>query len=290
MYHYRIVLPAAKGLFLFLVSSVLALAQTPQQINFRLRTPEDIAAHLKSFSTKNSEREQRIRRWFEEAGCKESNLAEQSLDHKFPPNIICTLHGETDDTIVVGAHTDHVDDFGDGVVDNWTGAALLPALLYSLGSEPRHHTFVFIGFSAEERGLVGSRFFVDHLPAEQRARITAMVNFDSLGLGPTEVWATHADKLLLEALTTVAHASKTAIPAMNVENVGSADSESFARYQIPRITLHSITQRTLPILHSTEDKLPAVKMDEYYKSYKLIAEYLAYLDLDLKPREPQNSK
>ena len=27
-----------------------------------------------------------------------------------------------------------------------------------------------------------------------------MVNFDSLGLGPTEVWASHADKVLLDAL------------------------------------------------------------------------------------------
>ena len=100
----------------------------PAQIRFRLQTREVVEEHLKSFSTKNSEREGLIRKWLTEAGCKGENLSEQALDRKFPPNVICVLPGETQEAIVIGAHTDHVDDYGDGVVDNWTGAALLPAL------------------------------------------------------------------------------------------------------------------------------------------------------------------
>jgi hypothetical protein len=65
---------------------------------------------------------------------------------------------------------------------------------------------------------------------------------------------------------------------MNVDNLGTADSESFVRYQIPRITLHSVTQETWPILHSSRDRLDVVKLKDYYDSYRLIAEYLAYLD------------
>ncbi len=137
-------------------------------------------------------------------------------------------------------------DFGDGVVDNWTGASLLPSLLYSLSAQPRRHTFVFVGFSAEEKGLVGSAYYAEHLTPERRVRIEGVVNLDSLGLGPTEVWATHADKTLLDALASVAAASKLPATAMNVDKVGSADSESFAPYHIPRITLHSVTQETWP--------------------------------------------
>ena len=70
---------------------------------------------------------------------------------------------------------------------------------------------------------------------------------------------------------------------MNVPEGADADSESFARYQIPRITLHSVTQQTWSILHSPRDKMAAIKMDDYYNSYKLIAEYLVYLDGALKP-------
>jgi Zn-dependent M28 family amino/carboxypeptidase len=264
-------------------SSAQISAQTSPQTHLRLQTRAVVEAHLKSFSDKNSEREVLIRKWFAEAGCKDANLSEQALDRKLPPNVICVLPGETQEAILIGAHTDHVDSFGDGVVDNWTGAVLLPALFYSLSAQSRHHTVIFVGFSSEEKGLVGSRYYIDHLTSEQRVRIEAMVNFDSLGLGPTEVWASHSDKVLLEALGRVASESKLPVNAMNVPDGATADSESFARYQIPRITLHSVTQETWSILHSPFDKLAAIKMNDYYDSYKLIAEYLAYLDDVLKP-------
>ncbi|MGA2456120.1 MAG: M28 family peptidase [Terriglobales bacterium] len=271
--------PLAQTLIACIACAVCASAQ----INVRLQTREAIEAHLKSFSTRNSEREALIRKWFADSGCKDPNLSEQELDRKLPPNVICVLPGETPEVIVVGAHTDHVDSFGDGVVDNWTGAVLLPSLLYSLSAQPRHHTLIFVGFSGEEKGLVGSQYYVDHLTSEQRAHIEGMVNFDSLGLGPTEVWASHADKVMLDALASVAATSRLVVATMNVDNLGTADSESFARYQIPRITLHSVTEQTWSILHSPLDKLAAVRMNDYYESYKLIAEYLAYLDDALQP-------
>jgi Peptidase family M28 len=264
------------GAAIILVGCVVGASS--QQVRFRLADRSVIEAHLKSFSTKNGEREALIRKWFAESGCKDSNLSEQALERKLPPNVICVLPGETEEAIVVGAHTDHVDSFGDGVVDNWTGASLLPSLLYSLSGQPRRHTFIFVGFTAEEKGLVGSAYYTEHLTPEQRTRIEAMVNMDSLGLGPTEVWATHADKALLDALASVAAASQLPVSAMNVDKVGTADSESFARYHIPRLTLHSVTQGTLSILHSSRDQMGAVKMKDYYDSYHLIAEYLAYLD------------
>jgi Peptidase family M28 len=280
----------AGGLIACIACAAPFSAQNPARIRFRLQTREVVEGRLKSFSTKNGEREALIRTWFAQSGCKDANLSEQALDRKLPPNVICVLPGETQQVIVVGAHTDKVDSFGDGVIDNWTGAVLLPALLYSLSAQPRHHTLIFVGFSGEEEGLVGSQYYVDHLTKGQRTHIEAMVNFDSLGLGPTEVWASHADKVLLDALASVAAASKLPVTTMNVDNLGTADSESFARYQIRRITLHSVTEKTWPILHSPFDKMAAVKMNDYFDSYKLIAEYLAFLDDALKPAAAKAEK
>jgi hypothetical protein len=266
-------------------------AQNVAQIRFRWQSREVVEGHLKSFSTKNGEREALIRKWFAESGCKDVNLSEQALDRKLPPNVICVLPGETEEVIVVGAHTDKVDSVGDGVVDNWTGAALLPSLLYSLSSHSRHHTLIFVGFSGEEKGLVGSHYYVDHLTNAQRAHIEGMVNFDSLGLSSTKVWASHSDKALLDALITTASAADLPLAAVNVDGIGAtADSESFARFQIPRITLHSLTQQTWSVLHSPSDKIAAVKMNDYYDSYRLIAEYLAYLDDALKPAPARTEK
>jgi hypothetical protein len=258
---------------------VLAQSST-HTIQSRLQAREVVEGHLKSFSTKNLEREGLIRKWFAESGCQEADLSEETIGRSLPPNVICVLPGETSEVIVVGAHTDHVDSYGDGVVDNWTGAVLLPALVYSLIAAPRHHTFLLVGFSGEEKGLVGSRYYVEHLSGEQRSRIVGMVNFDSLGMSPTKVWASHADKMLLDALIATATAGHLPLAVMNVESVApraSADSESFARYHIPRITLHSVTEQTWQVLHSPFDKMNAIRMKDYYESYQLIAEYLVYL-------------
>jgi len=213
---------------------------------------------------------------------REGHLSQQSAESDLPPNLICVLPGETQEVIVVGAHTDHVT-VGEGVVDNWSGASLLPSLLFSLNGQKRHHTFVFVGFAGEEKGMLGSEYYVEHLAPEQRARIEAMVNMDSLGLTPTKVWASHADKVLLDALASVALAGRLPVSTGNVDNIGTTDSESFARYHIPRVTLHSVTPETMHVLHSADDTLAAIKMDDYYDSYQLIAEYLVYLDDVLKP-------
>jgi len=253
------------------------------QVRFRLEPRDVIEKRLKMFRDDNQAREDVVRELLAQSGCAKANLSEEATRFGLPPNVTCVLPGETQEVIVVGAHTDHVTRAGDGVVDNWSGASLLPSLLFSLSGQKRHHTFVFVGFTCEERGMVGSEYYVNHLTAEQRSHINGMVNMDSLGLTPTKVWASHADQVMLDALASVALASKLPVGTSNVEKIGSTDSETFARYHIPRVTLHSVTPETLHVLHSENDKLGAIKMDAYFESYRLIAEYLAYLDEVLAP-------
>jgi hypothetical protein len=267
----------------------LLTACAAAQVQFQVLDREVIAARLEGFSRKNDQREAILKQMFMQSGCKDDKLSEQSVNNTLPPNLICVLPGETNAVILVGAHSDHVS-AGDGVVDNWSGASLLPSLYYSLSNIPRKHTFVFVNFTAEEKGLVGSDFYAGKLSPEQRSKIEAMVNLDTLGLAPTEVWATHADTILLNALAGIANAMKLPVSVMNVDQVGTSDSESFAKYKIPRITIHSVTQETLPILHSSKDKLNEIKMDDYYASYRLMVGYLAFLDTDLGHTAPPPEK
>lgn len=264
----------------FLALTLLCGSVAAAQVQFRTLDKEVIETRLKAFSKRNDERETTLKGLFIASGCTGDKLSEQPLKGKLPPNLICVLPGQSDAEIVVGAHTDHAD-VGDGVVDNWSGAALLPSLYFSISAVPRRHTYVFVGFTGEERGMVGSDFYVHHLSREQRSKIDGMVNLDTLGVGPTKVWATHADKTLLTALASTAEAMHLSIGMMNVERVGTTDSESFAQFKIPRITIHSITQETWPILHSKKENLSAIRLDDYYASYRLLAAYLAYLDTDL---------
>lgn len=236
-----------------------------------------IQQRLENFAGNDSQREATLKRMFTEAGCEK--IVEQPVKGLKQPNLICVVAGTDAATIVVGAHFDHVS-AGAGVVDNWSGAALLPSLLQSLNHQPRRHTFIFIAFAGEEQGLIGSSYYVRHLLPGQKSAIEAMVNMDTLGLGPPEVWASHADPKLVALLAGVAKELSIPLSAVNVDNVGSTDSESFRDKKIPAITVHSLTSQSLGILHSHRDQLSQIKLDDYYRSYELVAAFLAVLDAD----------
>ena len=108
-----------------------------------------------------------------------------------------------------------------------------------------------------------------------------MVNLECLGVTSTKVWTSHSEDILVRMLVAMAHSMNLPIAGINVERVGTTDSESFAKYQIPRITIHSLTQETWPLLHSDKDNIKAIKPDLYYDSYRLIVPYLALLDQQL---------
>ncbi len=258
----------------------LAVPAPGQQISYHRVEQAVVEERLKGSPADNLGRQKKLRQLFEAAGCKGEALTDVEVEGSALPNLVCKMPGKHDSVIIVGAHYDKVGT-GNGVVDNWSGAALLVSLFESLQTEPRRHVFLFIGFTDEEKGLVGSDQFLKQATAEQRSRIRAMINLDSLGLSPTKVWLSRADKGLAQALNNVAHSMKLPLAGVNVEQVGMADSESFAARRIPSLTIHSVTQETYPILHSSQDTLAAIRMDDYYATYRLVAAYLSYLDQTL---------
>jgi Iap family predicted aminopeptidase len=249
------------------------------RFSYELLNRELIETRLKASSRDDTEREAILKKMFADSGCSE-HISEQPVKHVKQPDLICVLPGDSDKVIVVGAHFDHVN-AGDGVVDNWSGASLLPSLYQGLHTHKPRHTFIFVSFSGEEKGELGSASYVKNMAEQDVARTQAMVNMDTLGLGTTAVWYSHSDPKLVAALAATGKTLSIPIKAVNVEAVGSTDSEQFAKRKIPRITIHSVTQETWSILHSRRDKLSAVKLDDYYTSYKLIAAYMAYLDQTL---------
>jgi hypothetical protein len=261
---------------LVLLCSFGAAAQT---IQFSAVPQEIVEQRLAAYVTKNSAREPAVHKLFEDAGCSGEKLTEQPVKGLKPPNLICALSGTGESVIVVGAHFDLVEK-GDGVVDNWSGAALLSSLYQGLAGEPRRHTFRFVSFSGEEKGLLGSKAYVQQLGKSLEA-VVAMVNLDTLGLAESEVWVSHADPQLVRLMDIAAAAVKLPVRAMNVDQVGTTDSEPFREKKIPAITIHSLTAATLPILHSSKDRIEAIHKDEYYRTYRLVLAYLALLDQSL---------
>src|SRR5258708_2613807 len=226
-----------------------------------------VEARLGKYAGSNKQREITLKQMFAEAGCDEQHLSEQPVKGAKQPNVICLLPGTSDKVIIVGAHFDYVS-AGNGVVDNWSGASLLPSLYEAIKIEPRKHSYIFIGFTDEELGEVGSAFYVHQMTKEQVAATDTMVNMDTLGLAPTEVWASHSDPRLNNAIASIAKSLKVPVTGVDVEQVGSTDSEQFAQRKIPSITIHSLNQESWDahILHTSKDKRSAMKLDNYYET------------------------
>jgi putative aminopeptidase FrvX len=259
---------------------LLSLAIAAESVQYKPVSRDIVEARLRRYGGNNKQREATIKQMFTEAGCDDQHLSEQPVKESKLPNVICALPGSSGEVIIVGAHFDHVPDV-DGVVDNWSGASLLPSLYEAVKVVPRKHTYLFIAFTDEEQGLVGSSSYVRSMTKEQVAATTAMVNMDTLGLAPTEIWGSHADKGLNSAMAYVAKQLNMPVASINVEQIGAtADSESFAARKIPSITIHSLTQEAwrAHILHSPKDKFSAMHLDDYYQTYQLVAAYVAFLD------------
>lgn len=239
-----------------------------------------IEGRVERLSRNVAERRATLEKLFQGAGCTGEALVTQKVRGSKEPNVICTLKGQDPSAgvIVVGGHFDLITR-GMGAVDDWSGAVLLPSLYESLKSRPRRHDFVFVGFAAEETGLNGSREYVKALTPPQRAAIHAMINLECLGLAQPKVWASRADPHLLEAYARVANALHMQFAGVNVEKVGDDDSHPFRDAKIPVLTIHSVTQETLGILHTPQDNISAIDADDYYAAYRLTAMLLAYLDL-----------
>ncbi len=112
-------------------------------------------------------------------------------------NVVGVLEGAgplADETIVIGGHYDHLGfggegslafgsrDIHNGADDNASGTSMVIEIARRLASrpDPLPRRVVFMLFSAEERGLLGSQHYVEN-PLFPLDKTVAMINFDMVG-------------------------------------------------------------------------------------------------------------
>lgn len=111
-------------------------------------------------------------------------------------NVVGILPGKSaaDEAVLYGAHWDHLgrctpvdgDDICNGALDNATGTAGLIELARHYGANgAARRSVVFVAFTAEEQGLLGSEYYAQN-PAIPANKTVAAVNMDgALIYGPT---------------------------------------------------------------------------------------------------------
>ena len=200
------------------------------------------------------------------------NLVIDLQRHESPSfNVVGILPGSDpklkNEAIVIGAHYDHLGLGGEGSLapregeihhgadDNASGTAgvLELARMFTQGPKPRR-TIVFVAFSGEEEGLIGSNYYVNH-PVVPLANTVAMINMDMIGrlkdqklsiggVGTAQEWKdeikrtqdsfTSSQNLPASAgnHSSSASASPFAL-TLNEDGYGASDHSSFYAKQIP---------------------------------------------------------
>ena len=106
-------------------------------------------------------------------------------------NVIGYIDNNVEHTVVIGAHYDHLGYGGEGSLhvgseihngadDNASGTALMLDLASQLKFNNRNNNYLFIAFSGEEMGLLGSNYFVKN-PTIDLSSINYMINLDMVG-------------------------------------------------------------------------------------------------------------
>lgn len=181
-------------------------------------------------------------------------VVDLAIERRIARNVIGMVQGTADPEryIVVGAHYDHLG-FGEhaslydgpeprihaGADDNASGTAGLLELAHYYSENPPHYSLLFVAFSAEEMGLLGSEYFMVNpvVPVDQ---ILAMINLDMIGrltggqlaifgTGSSGIWDELIGGINIEGIEV----------KMSAPGTGNSDHTSFYVREIP--VLHYFT-------------------------------------------------
>jgi len=232
------------------------------------RTPSDgeMQDDVRLSPLTTAEREAAVKELFRKAGA--ADIQTQELADLGQNNVVVVKKGRTDRLIVFGAHHDKALQ-GDGVIDNWTGAAMVVNLYKALKDMQTEHTLVFASFGGEENGLVGSAEFVSRLSDEDRKRVDAMINFDCLAVDGTFSWKNNSDRSMLDAAKKAATSGGLELKEVTFWG-GDADSSSFRDAGIQAVTIFGASPGIIfDIVHSGNDTFGKFSLPHFKNAYSL---------------------
>jgi hypothetical protein len=188
------------------------------------------------------------------------------LESKVTPayNVAGVLRGKgdlADQYLVIGGHYDHLgygyfgsragqraaglihpgaDDNASGTAGVLIAAQMLAEQYNAMPEGSRARSIIFIGFSAEESGLIGARHFVRNLPVKKES-ITAMLNMDMIGRvrsGKLDITGTGSAEGLEDLIKPMVDASGLAV-RMLPGGSGPSDHAAFYAADIPVLAFFS---------------------------------------------------
>ena len=225
------------------------------------------------------------------ANAKELKLTTDVVRAEVPAyNVVGVLEGSDpvlkNETIILGAHYDHLGRGGEGSLaprsgeihhgadDNASGTAGLIELARVLSAQrPKlKRTLVFIAFGGEEEGLLGSNYYVNH-PLVPLDKTTAMINMDMIG-------RMKDSKLMIGGVGTATEwrplLAKTDFSlTLSDDGFGPSDHSSFYSKQIPVLFFYTGTHNDY---HKPSDTFDKINYNDEARILNLVARIVKDID------------
>ncbi len=260
--------------FLFLLTTVYNCPLFTKQTAVNSAKKEQIRKQIENVDCDDADRLEEVKKLYKSLGANKDEI--KVVDYGDVKNVIVTVRGKTDETVVVGGHYDKTT-LGCGVIDNWSGIVLIANLYESFKKKNNKKTYKFVAFGKEEKGLIGSKAMVKAIPLEKKSNYCAMVNFDSFGF--TNLWTLESisDRKLIELGQKVAKERGQVFQIKNFRGA-SSDSKSFQKAGIPSITVSGLGDNWRKYLHQDADQLENISFPKIYENYTFSIDYLEKID------------
>jgi len=197
-----------------------------------------------------------------------------------------------DEYIVVGAHLDHVKPVNgqvcNGADDNASGSAAVIEIAGALAMSPCRRSVVFVTFTAEEMGLLGSRYFVSS-GAFPKDQLKFNINLDMIGRSDPANEESRAHYVItskkyinkLRAFISDTDKDITNFPLIyfdDQDSPGGSDHKSFISEGIPGFFFFSGAHKDLHMPGDDPDKIDYPKAESISRLAFMIATRLANAD------------
>jgi len=207
-------------------------------------------------------------------------------------NVIGYLDNKAENTIIIGAHYDHLGMGGEGSLyregaaihngadDNASGVAVMLQLIDSLSNgQDKNNNYLFMAFSGEEIGLLGSNYFAKN-PTVDLGQVNYMINMDMVGRLREDKTLSVSGTGTAPIWSQVLNASNPGFKLVLKESgVGPSDHTSFYLQDLP--VLHFFTGQHEDYHKPTDD---ADKLN--YEGMQMIVGYITSVisELDDDPK------
>lgn len=182
------------------------------------------------------------------------NIKVNLVENRVPSeNVVGYLEGSDpklkEEFIVIGAHYDHLGYGGptsnykgkklmvhNGADDNASGVAAMIELARIFSGNPPKRSVIFVAFTGEELGLLGSNYFVNNSPIDLQ-KISLMINMDMVGRLKNNILfaiGTGSAAELDEIITRIDEQDTLTI-TKSESPIGSSDQTSFYIKGVPSI-------------------------------------------------------